>query len=188
MSLTSGNSLRSPSLRDGLDERGRRVGRHEIKVRRMRKLLIAAGPSELSFRLMLQVDEEGSASSQRGRRGSGAGRAKRADGRAKRSARRFRWARPSRAMAAIIRGLRATLQALSPVEIPSDGSVRQESLRDMSPVAPRLRVVRGCGGAREAAAVPAAAPNAIFCAAATPRHHVRSMDTPRAQRRRLRAR
>ncbi len=186
MSLTSGNSLRSPRLRDGLDQRGRSLGRHEIKVRRMRKLLIAAGPSEQPFRLMLQVDDEGSASNQRGRRGSGAGRAKR--GRAKRSARPFRWAQPSRAMAAILRGLRATLLALSPVEIRNDVSVRQEALRDTSPVLPRLRAVSGCGGAREAAAVPAGAPNAVFCAAATPRHHVRSMESPRAQRRRLRAR
>ncbi|MGJ4880923.1 MULTISPECIES: hypothetical protein [unclassified Bradyrhizobium] len=153
----------------------------------MRKLLIAAGPSEQPFRLMLQVDDEGSASNQRGRRPSGAGRAKRADGRAKRSARPFRWAQPSRAMAAILRGLRATLLAFSPVEIRSDVSVRQEALRDMSPVVPRLRAVGGCGGTREAAAVPAGALNAMVCAAATPRHHVRSMETPRAQRRRLRA-
>lgn len=187
MSLTSGNSLRSPRLRHGVDERGRRVGRDEIKVRRMRKLLIAAGPSEQPFRLMLQVDDEGSASNQRGRRASGAGRAKRADGRAKRSARPFRWAQPSRAMAAILRGLRATLLALSPVEIRSDVSVRQEALRDMSPVVPRLRAVSGCGRAREVAAVPAGALNAMVCTAATPRHHVRSLETPRAQRRRLRA-
>ncbi|XUM24059.1 hypothetical protein ACRAVF_13010 [Bradyrhizobium oligotrophicum S58] len=154
----------------------------------MRKLLIAAGPSEQPFRLMLQVDDEGSASNQRGRRAGGVGRAKRADGRAGRSARPFRWAQPSRAMAAILRGLRATLLALSPVEIRSDVRVRQEGLRDMSPVVPRLRVVSGCGGVREAATLPAVATNAIFCAAATPRHHVRSMETPRAQRRRLRAR
>jgi hypothetical protein len=174
MLLTSANSLPSPQLRDGRHERGRPIGRDETKVRRMRNLLIMVGPSEQPHRLMPQsVTEPG----HRGKRGIRRGH----------RSRRFRWAQPSRAVAIILRGLRATLLALAPAEIRSGASPRgEEGVRDVSWIGPRLRLVGDCGGARQAAAMPPAAPNAIIHATATPRHHVRSVETPREQRRRLR--
>ncbi|WP_315722241.1 MULTISPECIES: hypothetical protein [unclassified Bradyrhizobium] len=176
MLLTSANSLSSPQLRDGRHERGRPIGRDETKVRRMRNLLIMVGPSEQPHRLMPQSD---TGLGHRGQRGIRRGR----------RSRRFHWAQPSRAMAIILRGLRATLLALAPAEIRSGASPRGEDMRvdgmrDVSWGAPQLRLVGDCGGAREAAVMPA--PNAIFHATATPRHHVRSVETPREQRRRLR--
>ncbi|NPU66546.1 hypothetical protein HL667_16195 [Bradyrhizobium sp. 83012] len=144
----------------------------------MRNLLIMVGPSEQPHRLTPQSD---TGPGHRGQRGIRRGH----------RSRRFRWAQPSHAMAIILRGLRATLLALAPAEIrgvarPRGEDMRVDGMRGVSSISPQLRLVGDCGGAREAGVMPAAAPPAIFHAAATPRHHVRSVETPREQRRRLR--
>ena len=149
----------------------------------MRKLLIAAGPREEPFRLMLQSDEDVSACEPRGRRTDAGLRAKRVGRRKHRSP---RWIRPSRAMAAILAGLKATLSALVPVDSRRRPRERAEVLRDVSSPAPRLRVVSDCGRALEAQAAPMIAPSAMSRDAMTPRHRVRSLRTPAAKRRRLR--
>ncbi|MGC2778552.1 MAG: hypothetical protein WA418_23270 [Bradyrhizobium sp.] len=152
----------------------------------MRKLLIAAGPWEEPFRLMLQSDEDVSAGEQRRRRTGGGMRAKHVDGRGYGSPRPFRWARPSRAMAAIVAGLKATLSALVLADSQRGPRERDDGLRDVSSVPPRLRLVSDCGRALEAPAASPIVPSAMFQDAMTPRHHVRSLRTPGAKRRRLR--
>ncbi len=153
MSLTSDNSLPSPPVRHGRIEVGRCIGCHEIKVRRMRKLLIVTGPSEEPFRVMLPTDDGPSAARTRGRRvrtGRPAGRADRLQ----RSPRRLRWAYPSRAIAAVPRSLRTMLQALLPTEsqdVADSHSVRREAAGE-----PRLRLVRDCGSSLASAARPSA--------------------------------
>lgn len=149
----------------------------------MRRLLIAAGPWEEPFRLMLQSDEDVSTCEPRGRRTGAGMRAKRVGRRKHRSP---RWTRPSRAMAAILAGLKATLSALVPVDSQRRPRQRDEVLRSASSLPPRLRVVSDCGRALEAQAAPTIAPSAMFHDAMTPRHRVRSSRTPAAKRRRLR--
>ncbi|UFZ01713.1 hypothetical protein LQG66_20550 [Bradyrhizobium ontarionense] len=152
----------------------------------MRKLLIAAGPSEEPFRLTLQSDEDASACEQRGRRTGTGMRAKRVGSRAHGSPRPFRWARPSRAMAAIVAGLKATLSALVPADSRHGLREHDDASRDVSSTPPRLRLVSDCGRALEAPAASPIVPSAMFQDAMTPRHHVRSPRTPGAKRRRLR--
>jgi len=148
----------------------------------MRKLLIATGPSEESFRLVLQFDEDASTCEPRGRRMGGM-RAKRVDSCAHRSP---DWAQPSRAMAAILAGLKATLSALVPADSQRAQREYDDALRDVSSVTPRLRLVSDCGRALEAPAASPIAPGAMVQAAMTPRHRVCSLRTPAAKRRRLR--
>lgn len=183
MSLRSANSLPSPPLRDGPTNAADRFGRDETKVRRMRKLLIAAGPSEEPFRLMLQSDDDAPACEPRGRRTGAAMRAKCVDSRPYRSP---RWAQPSRAMAAILAGLKTTLSALVPGDSQCASREYDEALRDVSSITPRLRIVKDCGRALEAPAASPIAPGATFQDAMTPRHRVCSLRTPAARRRRLR--
>ncbi|MGJ4926699.1 hypothetical protein ACQR1I_01740 [Bradyrhizobium sp. HKCCYLS2038] len=165
MSLTSGNSLPSPLLRDGRGEFGRYVGCSEIKVRPMRNLLITAGPAEDSFRVMLPSKDGTSAGDQRARRS-------RADGRAARRPQQFRWGRPSRAVVVLLRGLRATLAALLPAETESAPDVRVHTSAAGSSARPRLRVVRDCGRALEAPAAPRQVWSGLAEDAITPRHRV----------------
>jgi hypothetical protein len=149
----------------------------------MRKLLIATGPSEESFRLVLQFDEDASTCEPRGRRTGRVIRAKCGDSRAHRSP---RLAQPSRAMAAILAGLKATLSALVPADSQRAQREYDDALRDVSSVTPRLRLVSDCGRALEAPAASPIAPGAMIQAAMTPRHRVCSLRTPAAKRRRLR--
>ncbi|MGJ5175678.1 hypothetical protein ACQR16_02730 [Bradyrhizobium oligotrophicum] len=152
----------------------------------MRKLVIAAGPSEEPFRVMLPSDDSAAAADQRGGRSRAGRPTKRVGGRAERSPRRLRWARPSRAVAALLAGLKATLSALVPVESPMRPSKRAGIASPAAPSAPRLRLVADCGQALEARAASAVETHAMFHDEPTPRHHVRSRRTARAKRRRLR--
>ncbi|WP_144058438.1 hypothetical protein [Bradyrhizobium oligotrophicum] len=146
-------------------------------------MLIAAGPWEEPFRLMLQSDEDVSTCEPRGRRTGAGMRAKRVGRRKHRSP---RWTRPSRAMAAILAGLKATLSALVPADSQRRPREGADVSRDVCSPRPRLRVVSDCGGALEAQAASAIAPSAMSHDAMTPRHRVRSLRTPAAKRRRLR--
>ncbi|GLH81862.1 hypothetical protein SSBR45G_67710 [Bradyrhizobium sp. SSBR45G] len=136
----------------------------------MRNLVITAGPSEEPFRVMLPADDGTSAIDSRGRR-------VRLGGRANRSPQRFRWARPSRAMIVILRGLRATLSVLLPPESQSPSDADVAAFIETPPAPPRLRLVRDCGQALDMPAASPVVPRAAVLDAITPRHQVGGLRT-----------
>ncbi|CCD97956.1 conserved hypothetical protein [Bradyrhizobium sp. STM 3809] len=124
----------------------------------MRKMLIATGPSEQPLRVMLPTDETASANDQRGRRARAPGR--------------DRPLRPSRAVGAILRGLKATLLVLMPRDVPNPAGAACEELPPSPSAPPRLHLVRDCGRALDAADAAPRLPRPLACEATTPRHHL----------------
>ncbi|WP_035644993.1 hypothetical protein [Bradyrhizobium sp. ORS 285] len=133
----------------------------------MRKMLIAAGPSEQPLRVMLPADDGASASDRRGRRAWALGR--------------HRSARPSRAMKAILKGLRATLMVLMPQDLRRPADDFRAEVLPSSPALPELYLVRDCGRALDVASPAPRVPGTFAYEAVTPRHHLRQL---RGRRRR----
>ncbi|MGJ4998580.1 hypothetical protein ACQR0Z_29430 [Bradyrhizobium sp. HKCCYLS3077] len=133
----------------------------------MRKMLIATGPSEQPLRVMLPFGDTASAIEPRGHHA--------------RELSRHRSARPSRAMKAILRGLRAVLMVLTPRDPYNPVDETRREMLQSSSTRPRLHLVPDCGSALEGASPAHRVPSRFLHGSMTPRHHLRHL---RGRRRR----